>query len=1586
MKSQDRFLVETGREIYTGNELLIKGALETEGGVHLLAGYPGSPVAGYFDALPSLKDLLNEKGIYAAINNNEALSAAMLNGLETLPARGMIVLKSVGVHVAADGLALANLAGAHPKGGAIVVYGDDPWSDSTQVPSDTRYLSKHLYIPVIEPSTAQEVKDYINLSFKLSARSELYVGFVLTNNLADGGGTVECKPNHYPEMNLKNRIDLVTRSIPLKKRVLLPPKTWWQEESFADRFSRAQQAAREMGINRIEHPVPAGEKKPIGFVAAGLGHSYLTQALSELGVLGDFPILKFGLSYPIDPTFVEELSAQCERIIVIEERRGFMEEQIADILATHREDASPLAEAKLFGKVFPGGLTGIPDTRGLDPSILMLLLGPLLKYIEGKTAALSPVDVDAQLDAMRATERVEITGQRIPLRLATFCPGCPHRDTASLCLDIQRKLQNPHYVKSKLGLDKTIDLLFHGDTGCYTMLMFPPNTTLMHDYSGMGLGGGTGSGTDKFVTNKEVVFMGDSTFYHSGQIAIAQAISLQQDLTFIILDNSTTAMTGHQPQPGNDYDVLGNKSPALRIEDIVRGIAGGLHVPISRVDPERRQEYRELLEETFLKDGVKIIIADKECGITSNRRRRRQERAIIHEKGFLATREHMNVNADICRYCLACTELAGCPGMRHVDTDYGPKIDTDLSWCVNDGACERVGACNAFERVTIHRKQKPQWKVPDLKIDHLPEPKKRTRESDELWQCVLTGVGGMGIGLVTSILVRAGHKEGYIVDFLDKKGLAIRNGGVVSQVVFHRGERPVTALIPYGQANLLLGVDVLEAARTLDPAGRGRMASKERTAAVINTDKIATVSGLMGREDYDPEKLVEFIRQHTREEDFLARNVSRLCEKYLGSKIYANIMMLGYAFQQGLIPVSMHSIAWAIKDTIRVEFRKNLYAFNLGRKLVEEPGIFQGPNPKRTWQETLEEKVRWVIRRYGKVSKLPDALRELTVDAVAKLGKLSDDDLRDVVIRLYDCLRWGGLEYAKRYADQVVAVCEKDHVEYDLAATRAVIRNLADAMLIKDAFFEAELATAPEKFARDREKYNVNPHNGDRISYRYLWKRHITLHGRKFRVNLPLQTYHMHVLKHSRWLRPILKKLGVNTFPYKHLARYEAAVTRFSFASADEYRRAVATLQSPTCHNCTVPTCSDVGCPLQNEIPTWTRLVEEGKWKQACASLHEKNNFPEFTAAICPAFCQDACKRGQDAYPVQVRDLEGKIVERGFANGYITPQPASQQTGQSVAVIGSGPAGLAAAQQLARAGHAVTVFEKDDQPGGLLRYGIPGFRLDKDIVDRRLRQLRDEGVTFRCDTTVGVDVSSAELQQEFDAVCLALGAGKARELNLSGRHRPGVLLAMDFLRSQNRIEAGLADGDSPVAGQRVVVIGGGLTGEDCVEAALKQGAASVTQLEILPKSRAATLESPGEHADKLTRHWGVSAQAFLGGGGDDETSPLTQVAVRKVLYTPSAAGPVMGDVADSEFTVDADFAILAAGFLPEVPAAIAGPMGLDLDEQGRPRVDELNQTDVPNIFAAGDLVTGAGYVVTAIDSARRAATQIDDYLRIARQA
>jgi len=669
MKINPRFLKESGREIFTGNELLVKGALETPGGVHLMTGYPGSPIAPFFDTLEAIGELLNDKGIVAKIANNEALAAAMVNGSQMVGCRSIVAMKSVGLHLAADALALGVLAGTKGDGGAIVVCGDDPWSDSTQVPADSRFLCEHLRMPVVEPSDSQEVKDWIGLSFELSKAGQIYIGYIMTVTTADGGGTVEVWANHFPEMNSKQRRVLnYEKDIQghLDQFVLLPPRTWQREQLIHKRYEALNAKARELGMNRIIHPAKSGQIAPIGFISAGVSYAYLAHALVDMGLSGQVPILKFGVSYPLDAELVVEFSRQCEQIIVVEERRSFLERQVHEILAT--ATGQERNRTQVWGKTFPDGLAGISKTRGLNPSMIIERLSPLfIKHERFQSEALTE-RLERELKLIKQTAAAQIS---IPNRTPTFCPGCPHRDSSSVLLELRNDLRDPDYMQRHYGR-KPIDLVAHGDTGCYTMYMFEPTTPLMQNYSGMGLGGGTGGGVDPFIENKQLVFMGDSTFFHSGQIAISQSISQGQDITYFILDNKTTGMTGHQTHPGLEFDLTGQPQTALQIEKVVKGMVPDRlanDVTVARLNPEDRDAYRKLAEKTLLADGVKILIADKECGITYHRRRKSEENKTLIRQGYLSTKTHMNVATEVCEYCLECTNQTGCPGLKI--TDFG---------------------------------------------------------------------------------------------------------------------------------------------------------------------------------------------------------------------------------------------------------------------------------------------------------------------------------------------------------------------------------------------------------------------------------------------------------------------------------------------------------------------------------------------------------------------------------------------------------------------------------------------------------------------------------------------------------------------------------------------------------------------------------------------------------------------------------------------------------------------------------------------------------------------------------------------------
>jgi indolepyruvate ferredoxin oxidoreductase len=1137
---EDRFLAESGFELFNGNELLVKGAFETAGGVHLFTGYPGSPVATFFDVLGDLRDLLKSHGVCARMANNEAISVAMINGSQMLPLRAMSVFKSVGGHVASDALALGNLSGANPEGGVVIVFGDDPWSESTQVPADSRYLCQHLRMPVLEPATSQEVKDFVPLAFRLSQVSSLYMGYILTTTLADGGGTIKVGPNYWPTQSMKNPVQLHTDTLDLEGTVLLPPRTGKKEVQMPHRFAALLDEARRLGVNQVIGPT---ESAKVGFVSCGLGHHYLLAALADLGLADRFPILKLGLCYPLDDKQIAEFASRVEHLVVVEERRGFVEQPIAEILTRVRQLNPGRRWPQLWGKRFPSGHEGFPSVLGLVPSILIETLIKLFRLVDQPLAARSASRFESHLQRIRraSSARFEITS-----RTPTFCPGCPHRDSASALLGIVERFGNEKYMR-KVHRRDPIDLVVHGDTGCYTMLMFPPNERLMHNYSGMGLGGATGAGIDPFITNKQVVFMGDSTFFHSGQIAISNSIKSGQDITYVILDNRITAMTGHQPTPGIEVDILGDRTPAQDIDRIIKAITAESKGDVVRVDPSRRRSYQKLLERTILRDGVKVIIADKECGILTHRRVMEAQRAERRKTGFVARETFMNITPELCEFCLQCSTLTGCPGLNIEQTVYGAKMITDLSWCVNDGACAKIKACPSFEHVEVIRRRPPRPRGHQIKFERLPEP--QAKFADTTWRAYISGIGGMGIGLATTILVRAGDREGYKVVFADKKGLAIRNGGVYSQITFYKDAGPKSQIIPYGSADLIIGLDVLEAARAVHGAGPFRVACPEKTAAVINTDKAPTITTLCARDDFDPKSLEQVIRSHTRTDAFFAHNITAICERLFGTKLYANITMLGLAYQRGLIPVSLANLEWAITHSLPADFKSNMRAFNLGRKLVAHPNLFAERTDPKTIARVVREKANILERTRLGGGALARQYKYLVYTTLRPCRELDKQTMAGIAVRLYDLIQQSGLAYARKYAERIKKVYRRDDKRFEYAVTRSVAENLFKLMLIKDEFYVAAVLTGYEKQRRDNHRYNVNPANGDRIRYRRVF--HPRFFGRK--TSLPVPHWALYVLRELRFLRRYLPLY--HRMDRRFLAWFEQLLDRFDYSTNDEYRR-----------------------------------------------------------------------------------------------------------------------------------------------------------------------------------------------------------------------------------------------------------------------------------------------------------------------------------------------------------------------------------------------------------------------------------------------
>lgn len=430
-------------------------------------------------------------------------------------------------------------------------------------------------------------------------------------------------------------------------------------------------------------------------------------------------------------------------------------------------------------------------------------------------------------------------------------------------------------------------------------------------------------------------------------------------------------------------------------------------------------------------------------------------------------------------------------------------------------------------------------------------------------------------------------------------------------------------------------------------------------------------------------------------------------------------------------------------------------------------------------------------------------------------------------------------------------------------------------------------------------------------------------------------------------------------------------------------------LQASRCMDCGIPFCH-WACPLGNKMPEWQDAIYKGKWQEAYEILFDTNNFPEFTGRICPAPCEKSCVLAISKEPVTIRENEAAVAERAFLEGFVKPRMPKKQTGRKVAVIGSGPAGLAAADILNQKGHTVTVFEKDEVIGGLLRLGIPDFKLNKGIVERRVSVLREEGVIFKVNMEIGKDISSENLLADYDAICLAVGAGKPRDLPIEGRELKGIHFALELLQQQNRIVAGTAIAEDDLIsakGKHVLVIGGGDTGSDCVGTSVRHKAERVTQIEILPKppignnpetpwpaAYPIVLKTSSSHEEGCERRWSLASKRFIGSNGK-----VIGVEVVEVEWVKENGRMTMKEVGKPEI-IKADLVLLSMGFVSPVHEGLLNQLGIEYDIRGNVKTFSPNQSSVAKVFAAGDAALGASLVVRAIDSGRKAAKRIDGYL------
>ena len=1113
-----RFVQQSGTDVYNGNELIVKGALESQ--VGLVAGYPGSPVAEVFTILEENADILRENGLWGEMTNDESQGAAALNGAMDVGVNALAVMKSVGLNVAADPINIINYSDKYglsgKKGGAVVVCGDDPHASSTQVAGDSRALMEHLKMAIIEPSNPQEVKDWIGEALRLSAYSNLVVGYLITTYLAEGGGNVKLYENRAPEISFKNPITLDISKVDIKRKVSIPPNTWdLEKEIIKDRFPRVHEYVRQQGLNKLLYS--DGKKHRIGFAAAGISYSYLEQALWELGVDEQFPILKLSVTYPLEPEILAEFSKLVDNIVVVEEKGPIIENQVKTILQDLVQENTIKTTPEVWGKLFPNDEEGFPEESGLTPSNLIEKIGNLLLELGDPAAKYDEKRIHQELDLLA---EIKAYGVLVPPRSPGFCAGCPHRETLS---PIHSMREEPAHK----------DIFAHGDIGCYSMSFLPPFGE-MHNLTAMALGGAAGSGMDPFVTNKQYALMGDSTFFWRGMTAISNSIKEGQDILYIILENKNTAMTGHQPTPESGHNIMGDKTIPQDIEDIVKAMGQG-QIYVKKMPPSNRPKYMKELDKAFSLPGVKVVIADKECGITYHKRKRTERNKIVESQGFIPREVFINISQEVCENCRECTKNTGCPGLTIIDTEYGEKIGIDQSTCVSDSYCTKIMACPSFEKVIVTRTRAPKSRVHNLDLENIPQA--TPHRFNDTWNTFISGVGGMGVGVLSSTLARAGTKEGYTVKFNDKKGLAIRNGAVSAHISYAKGKAKISTIVPNGKADLLMGLDMLEAERSL------LYASRARTTAIVNSTVVPTIPMLAGMMNYPPD-VEDNIRKHTNSDEYFSGRIGEISELFYGNKLFTNIIMLGIAYQRGLVPVSEKNLVDAITETISPSQRKrNMEAFRLGRKFAAEPEFLQFKNivadeqilqlfgAKESYDQLLQRKAETIAHSYWmfwKGKRAAEEYKQMVEEAVAKMN-LDKDTNRTLARRVYDMIMWDGLDYARSYIDRVLAVYQLDRPERNFTATKAVILNLAKVMAIKDEIYTPQLLTDEEKLERDKIRYNIDEENGDHITYEHINRPEFEILGKQVRFDLPEWLAHnwlMRIFKHMKWTRGILNRWG----------------------------------------------------------------------------------------------------------------------------------------------------------------------------------------------------------------------------------------------------------------------------------------------------------------------------------------------------------------------------------------------------------------------------------------------------------------------------
>jgi indolepyruvate ferredoxin oxidoreductase len=1069
-------------KILNGNELLIQGGLEA--GFHLYTGYPGSPLADFFNILYERKDELHGKGIRVVIANSEANAAAMASGAKMAGQNVLVAMKSMGLHVAADALSVGNFANPGlvdergQKAGVVIAVGDDPWSISTSTPADSRYLYKHLHIPFLEPSTPQELKDWMKVALELSRESSIYVGILLTTFMAEGGGRVElgteAQVAHGP-------VTLDPSKFNLSENVMVPPNSLGADiRMMQQRFPKFLEALEKKKLDKTYGNPTAS----IGIVSSGAVFETLKQVLEESDLLTQVHLYKCAGAYALNEKTLQPFLRQHERILVVEEKRGFLEAEINNLCVKTG------LSREVWGKEF-GNAAGFPAHGGLNCEGVRKGLRESL--------ALWGLDTSKMLSFMPT--KIDLT---VPKRLPTFCPGCPHRETLSIMKEIRHDLA-----------EKNINLVSHGDVGCYSLSFLEPFKE-MHDLSAMGQGGALGAGTDLFTSNPSVVLMGDSTFFHSGMTSISNSVQMGHNITYILLDNDNTAMTGHQQTPRSGMSVEGEVRPRQSMLDVARSLQVAEAI---EVNPSDRYFYKNLLTDYVVKPGVKVIVSNKECGLTFHGRKKREERAIFKAGNTEPVRGFYQINTLACEDCRVCVEMTGCPGLSQTHDAYGTKVMIDPQICVSDSYCTKLKACPSFELVEVKNYHPTKYLALSAApaIDAIVAPAVKWDLSSIAngrdWRAIVIGVGGSGVTTISRVIAEAAQGMGGRSDldfkFVDQKGLAQRNGSVTSHLALYPKQRSHGQVVPEATASVVVSPDLLEGARALSFLAEDGM-------LILDEDFQVPLSLMLdnGREaaPMSAAQMREELRSKLGER-LVMGPFKQLCFERFQRPVYASAMLLGVMFQTGRLPFSEPDMESAFKGAIPGgEFAPNWEAFNWGRRWWAEGGI-ERPKALEDIIPHMALSVNFSRYPWQNGQRLVNMFNSYRREGEKLLPHIPREHWAQYV---HDLVVYNHGQQLAQFMEDVRTIGALALTEEESAIA---VRALAKTYWVKDEVFVSHLMTSPLKKATDRARYSKL---GTSFKVVHINRPAFDVAGKKIEFDFSPRRWMLKVMRRLRILRILM--------------------------------------------------------------------------------------------------------------------------------------------------------------------------------------------------------------------------------------------------------------------------------------------------------------------------------------------------------------------------------------------------------------------------------------------------------------------------------